>query len=78
VFVGLTVLAIGLSLGGPSGYSLNPARDLGPRLFGLVIGTKGLFDGMYWLIAPVLAPVVGAVLGVFAYDMFITPNLVKK
>jgi len=78
VFVGLTVLAIGLSLGGPSGYSLNPARDLGPRLFGLVIGTKGLFDGMYWLIAPVLAPVGGAVLGVFAYDMFITPNLVKK
>jgi glycerol uptake facilitator protein len=78
VFVGLTVLAIGLSLGGPSGYSLNPARDFGPRLFGLLIGTKGLFDGMYWLIAPVIAPIIGAVLGVFAYDMFITPNLVKK
>jgi len=78
VFVGLTVLAIGLSLGGPSGYSLNPARDLGPRLFGLVIGTQGLFDGLYWLIAPVIAPIIGAVLGVYAYDMFITPNLVKK
>jgi glycerol uptake facilitator protein len=78
VFVGLTVLAIGLSLGGPSGYSLNPARDLGPRLFGLVIGTQGLFDGMYWLLAPVIGPIIGAVLGVFAYDMFITPNLVKK
>lgn len=78
VFVGLTVLAIGLSLGGPSGYSLNPARDLGPRIFGLLIGTKGLFDGMYWLLAPVVGPIIGAVLGAFSYDMFITPNLVKK
>jgi glycerol uptake facilitator protein len=52
--VGGTVLAVGLSLGGPSGYSINPARDLGPRIFGALVGTTGLFDGMYWLLVPVI------------------------
>jgi glycerol uptake facilitator protein len=76
--VGGVVLAVGLSLGGPSGYSINPARDLGPRLFGLVVGTKGLFDGLYWLIPPVLAPLVGGILGIYTYDMFVSANLAKK
>lgn len=70
--VGGTVLAVGLCLGGPSGYAINPARDFGPRLFGLVIGTKGLFEGIYWLAAPVIGPVIGAVLGAFTYDWFVT------
>lgn len=78
VLVGLTVLAVGLSLGGPSGYAINPARDFGPRLFGLVVGTTGLFSGLYWLIAPIIGPLVGGVLGVYTYDMFITKNLLKK
>lgn len=73
--VGGTVLAVGLSLGGPSGYSINPARDFGPRLFGLLAGTQGLFNGIYWLIAPVIAPLIGGVLGVFTYDWFVTPGL---
>ena len=76
--VGGVVLAVGLSLGGPSGYSINPARDLGPRLFGLLVGTKGLFDGLYWLIPPVLAPLVGGILGIYTYDMFVSANLAKK
>ena len=78
VLVGLTVLAVGLSLGGPSGYSINPARDLGPRIFGLLAGTKGLFDGIYWLLVPVIGPLIGGALGIFAYDLFVTPNLPAK
>lgn len=73
--VGFTVLAVGLSLGGPSGYSINPARDLGPRIFGLLVGTKGLFDGMYWLIPPVLVPAIAGAVGIFFYDWFVTPFL---
>jgi glycerol uptake facilitator len=70
--VAFTVLSIGLSLGGPSGYAINPARDFGPRLFGTLFGTTGLFDGIYWLVAPIIGPLVGAVLGIFAYDFFVT------
>lgn len=76
--VGFTVLAVGMSLGGPSGYSINPARDLGPRIFGALVGTKGLFDGMYWLIVPVLVPAISGAIGVFLYDWFITPFLPEK
>lgn len=78
VLVGLVVLAVGLCLGGPSGYSINPARDLGPRIFGLLVGTQGLFTGMYWLIAPVIAPLIGGVIGAYTYDIFVTANLAKK
>jgi len=65
-------------LGGPSGYAINPARDFGPRLFGLVVGTKGLFDGLYWLVVPIIGPLVGGVVGVFAYDLLVTAGLAKK
>jgi len=75
LLVGFTVLAVGLSLGGPSGYSINPARDLGPRIFGTLVGTTGLFSGLYWLLPPVTAPLIGGVLGVFTYDWFVTPGL---
>jgi glycerol uptake facilitator protein len=75
LFVGFTVLAVGLCLGGPSGYAINPARDLGPRLFGALAGTKGLFSDLYWLVAPVIGPIVGAIVGVFTYDWFVTPYL---
>ena len=78
LMVGFTVLAVGLSLGGPSGYSINPARDLGPRIFGALVGTQGLFNGLYWLLPPVTAPLIGGILGVFTYDWFITPFLPSK
>ncbi len=73
--VGGAVLAVGLSLGGPSGYSINPARDLGPRILGALVGTGGLFNGLYWLIPPVLIPLIAGPVGVILYDIFVTPNL---
>ena len=76
--VGFTVLAVGLSLGGPSGYSINPARDLGPRIFGALVGTKGLFTGLYWLIPPVLVPAISGAIGIYFYDWFISPYLPTK
>ena len=75
LLVGFTVLGIGLSLGGPSGYAINPARDLGPRIFGALAGTSGLFEGVYWIVAPVLVPAVAGILGVVLYDLFIGRNL---
>ena len=74
--VGGTVLAVGLSLGGPSGYAINPARDLGPRLLGQLVGTQGLFDSSYWLI-PIIFPIIGAVIGIFLYDWLVSANLPK-
>lgn len=71
LLVGGTVLAIGLSLGGPSGYAINPARDLGPRLFGALVGTKNLFSTGYWWI-PIVGPLVGGVIGILLYDVFVT------
>ena len=66
--VGLMVWAIGLSLGGPTGYAINPARDLGPRLAHalLPIAGKGGSDwGYAWV--PVVGPILGGVVGAFFY-----------
>jgi glycerol uptake facilitator protein len=64
LIVGLLVLSIGLSLGGPTGYAINPARDLGPRIAHalLPIPGKGSSDWEYsWV--PVAGPVIGGILG---------------
>jgi glycerol uptake facilitator protein len=69
LLVGLLVLGIGLSLGGPTGYAINPARDLGPRIAHAVlpIAGKGTSDWSYaWV--PVVGPIVGGILGALAYD----------
>ncbi len=78
LLIGFVVLAVGLSLGGPSGYAINPARDLGPRIFGLLAGTKGLFDGWYWIGPPVIGTLIGGILGALTYDWFISPFLAKE
>jgi len=68
LLVGLLVFAIGLSLGGPTGYAINPARDLGPRIAHalLPIHGKGKSDWSYaWI--PVVGPCIGGVLGALAY-----------
>jgi glycerol uptake facilitator protein len=69
--VGFLVWAIGLSLGGPTGYAINPARDLGPRIMHAVlpIPGKGPSDwGYSWI--PVAAPLIGGMLGGLAFDAF--------
>jgi len=69
--VGALVWGIGLSLGGPTGYAINPARDLGPRIAHqiLPIPGKGSSDWGYgWI--PVVAPLVGGVIGAFLWSMF--------
>ncbi len=66
--VGVLVWAIGLSLGGPTGYAINPARDLGPRLAHafLPIAGKGPSDwGYAWI--PVAGPIIGGLLAAFLY-----------
>jgi glycerol uptake facilitator protein len=75
LLVGFAVLAVGVSLGGASGYVINPARDLAPRIFAALIGSKGVFDGTYWFIAPIIGPFIGGVLGVLTYDLFVTQYL---
>jgi glycerol uptake facilitator protein len=69
VLVGMIVWAIGLSLGGPTGYAINPARDLGPRIAHalLPIPDKGGCDWEYaWI--PVVGPLIGGVLGAVFYQ----------
>lgn len=71
--VGILVLVIGMSLGGPTGYAINPARDLGPRImhFILPIAGKGDSDWSYsWV--PVVGPIIGGVLGALAADWLLT------
>lgn len=73
VIVGLLIISIGLSLGGTTGFAINPARDLGPRLahFILPIHGKGDSDWSYaWI--PVVGPILGAALGAGVFGMLFT------
>lgn len=68
--VGLLIISIGLSLGGTTGFAINPARDLGPRIahFILPIPGKGSSDWSYsWI--PVVGPIVGGLLGAWVYQL---------
>jgi len=72
--VALLVLGIGVSLGGPTGYAINPARDLGPRIMHAIlpIKGKGVSNWAYsWI--PVLGPIIGAVLAAVLYDVITKP-----
>lgn len=72
LIIGFLILAIGLSLGGPTGYAINPARDLGPRIAHalLPIPGKGGNDwGYAWI--PVVAPICGGIAGAFVYKALV-------
>ncbi|XP_054629142.1 aquaporin-3a isoform X2 [Dunckerocampus dactyliophorus] len=64
--VGFVVLVIGLSMGFNSGYAVNPARDLGPRIFTAIAGVR---NG--WFLVPVFAPFLGTIIGVIIYQMMV-------
>ena len=69
--VGLLIVSIGASLGGPTGYAINPARDLSPRIAHAVLPIKGKGDsdwGYAWV--PVVGPMIGAVLAALTYSIF--------
>ena len=71
---GVLVWSIGLSLGGPTGYAINPARDFGPRLAHsfLPIADKGSSEWRYaWV--PIAGPIVGGVLGALLYKVLFNP-----
>jgi len=64
ITVGLLVVGIGASLGGPTGYAINPARDLGPRIAHFILPIKGKGDsdwGYSWI--PIVGPIIGGILG---------------
>jgi glycerol uptake facilitator protein len=81
LMIGFVVFAIGMSFGANSGYAINPARDLGPRLFAwiqgwgdiAVPGNYGNVDGYMWV--PIVAPLVGGLVGAVVYDFFIRGTL---
>ena len=71
---GLLVFAIGLSLGGPTGYAINPARDLGPRIVHALLPIRGKRDsdwGYSWI--PILGPVAGAGLAAVVWGAVVLP-----
>jgi MIP family channel proteins len=76
VLVGAAVVLIGMSFGLNAGYAINPARDLGPRLFTFVAGwgVDVFRAGHGWWWVPLVAPPVGGILGGYAYDALITKH----
>ncbi|KAF9046087.1 aquaporin-like protein [Panaeolus papilionaceus] len=72
--IGLLVLAIGVAIGFQTGYAINPARDLGPRLMTAMVGYGKqvfTFRNQYWIWCPIMAPILGSLTGGLIYDAFI-------
>lgn len=69
LFVFGIIVSIGMSLGGLTGYAINPARDLGPRLAHAIlpIQGKGTSNFKYGLIVPIIGPIIGAIVAVLLY-----------
>jgi glycerol uptake facilitator protein len=82
--IGLIVVAIGISFGVNAGYAINPARDLGPRLFAwaqgwgkiAMPGDYGNVNTYFWI--PIVGPLVGGAIGAFVYDFLIRGVLIAR
>ena len=88
LIIGFVVAAIGMSYGTNAGYAINPARDFGPRLISYAFGWGRVampgtfhsplplasnFTGYFWI--PIVGPLIGGVIGVLVYDLFISDVL---
>jgi len=86
LLVGLAVGAIGMSFGANAGYAINPARDFGPRLFAWLAGWGDValpgiapdagVSAYFWV--PIVAPLIGGLIGALLYDFFIRDVLVDR
>lgn len=68
--VAFLILSIGLSLGGPTGYAINPARDLGPRIIHFILPIKNKRDSDWsysWI--PVIGPIIGALIAAYIFKL---------
>jgi glycerol uptake facilitator protein len=80
LLVGFSVVVIGLALGTNAGYAINPARDLGPRIFAWLAGWgDAAFPGPggYWWV-PIVGPLIGGPLGILLYDVFVGKVLADR
>ena len=69
LLVGILIIVIGMALGGPTGYAINPARDLGPRIAHAILPIPGKGDSAWWYAwVPVVAPIIGGVYGAVFYS----------
>lgn len=72
IAVGILIFAIGLSLGGPTGYAINPARDLMPRIMHAILPISGKRDSDWsyaWV--PIVGPIIGGIIGAVVYKVFL-------
>ncbi|TWV44835.1 aquaporin family protein [Streptomyces misionensis] len=85
LIIGFVVAAIGMSFGANAGYAINPARDFGPRLLTYAEGwgslafpgsLSGVFAHYWWI--PIVGPLIGGVIGILVYDLFIGDVLVTR
>ncbi|MEW2623906.1 MIP/aquaporin family protein [Streptomyces sp. NPDC048106] len=85
LIIGFVVAAVGMSFGANAGYAINPARDFGPRLFTWAAGwgslalpgsVSGVYRDYWWI--PIVGPLIGSVIGILVYDLFIGDVLVLR
>ena len=70
--VALLVAGIGFGLGGPTGWAINPARDLGPRIMHFILPMKGKGSSDWdYALVPVAGPIIGGTLAAFIYLQFL-------
>lgn len=69
--VGMLISVIGMATGGATGFAINPARDLGPRIAHAILPIKGKGDsnwGYAWV--PIVGPIIGALIGIALFNFF--------